>query len=58
MATSRKTAVKKVNEAGRQRPMDPQPETIRASYRGSGKLEGKVALISGSFTGVYARTHG
>lgn len=52
MATSRKTAVKKVNEAGRQRPMDPQPETIRASYRGSGKLEGKVALLSGGDSGI------
>lgn len=52
MATSNKAAVGKVNEAGRQRPMDPQPETIRASYRGSGKLEGKVALISGGDSGI------
>lgn len=37
---------------GQQRPMKPQPETIRASYRGSGKLEGKVALISGGDSGI------
>ena len=52
MATSKKAAVRKVNEPGRQRPMDPQPESIRASYRGSGKLEGKVALITGGDSGI------
>lgn len=51
MAT-KKSAVRKLTEAGRQRPMDPQPETIRADYRGSGKLEGKVALITGGDSGI------
>lgn len=51
MAT-RKSAAKKLTEAGRQRPMDPQPETIRADYRGSGKLDGKVALITGGDSGI------
>jgi NAD(P)-dependent dehydrogenase (short-subunit alcohol dehydrogenase family) len=37
---------------GHQRPMQPQPETIRDGYRGSGKLEGKVALISGGDSGI------
>jgi NAD(P)-dependent dehydrogenase (short-subunit alcohol dehydrogenase family) len=37
---------------GQQRPMQPQPETIRDGYRGSGKLEGKVALISGGDSGI------
>lgn len=51
MAT-RRSATKKLTEAGRQRPMHPQPETIRAGYRGSGRLEGKVALISGGDSGI------
>jgi NAD(P)-dependent dehydrogenase (short-subunit alcohol dehydrogenase family) len=37
---------------GQQRPMRPQPETIRDDYHGSGKLEGKVALISGGDSGI------
>ncbi|GAB2522074.1 SDR family oxidoreductase [Lysobacter humi (ex Lee et al. 2017)] len=52
MATSKKSAVKKLTEPGRQRPMGPQPETIRDSYRGSGKLEGRVALITGGDSGI------
>ncbi|GAB3171919.1 SDR family oxidoreductase [Telluribacter humicola] len=32
--------------------MDPQPVVIRDSYRGSGKLEGKVALITGGDSGI------
>ncbi|MEL7161670.1 MAG: SDR family oxidoreductase [Bacteroidota bacterium] len=32
--------------------MDPQPEVIRDDYRGSGKLEGKVALITGGDSGI------
>src|SRR5574339_94525 len=41
-----------IRKPGRQRPMQPQPETIRKDYRGSGKLEGKVALISGGDSGI------
>ena len=41
-----------LTEAGRQRPMQPQPETIRAGYRGSGKLDGKVALVTGGDSGI------
>jgi NAD(P)-dependent dehydrogenase (short-subunit alcohol dehydrogenase family) len=52
MATRKKSAVKKLTEPGRQRPMGPQPETIRESYRGSGKLEGKVALVTGGDSGI------
>ncbi len=37
---------------GKQEPMQPQPETIRGDYRGSGKLDGKVALISGGDSGI------
>jgi NAD(P)-dependent dehydrogenase (short-subunit alcohol dehydrogenase family) len=32
--------------------MTPKPETIRQSYRGSGKLEGKAALITGGDSGI------
>jgi NAD(P)-dependent dehydrogenase (short-subunit alcohol dehydrogenase family) len=37
---------------GLQRKMHPQPLTIRPDYRGSGKLEGRVALISGGDSGI------
>jgi NAD(P)-dependent dehydrogenase (short-subunit alcohol dehydrogenase family) len=32
--------------------MKPQPRTIRDDYRGSGKLDGKIALISGGDSGI------
>ncbi len=37
---------------GRQGPMDPQPATRRPGYRGTGKLDGKVALITGGDSGI------
>lgn len=45
-------SVQAITTPGQQRPMHPQPETIRESYRGSAKLEGKVALISGGDSGI------
>ena len=45
-------SAKGIKKPGKQRPMRPQPETIRKGYRGSGKLEGKVALISGGDSGI------
>ena len=45
-------AAKGITTPGKQRPMRPQPDTIRAGYRGSGKLDGKVALISGGDSGI------
>jgi NAD(P)-dependent dehydrogenase (short-subunit alcohol dehydrogenase family) len=39
-------------QPGEQQPMHPQPQSIRESYRGSGKLNGKVALISGGDSGI------
>lgn len=39
-------------QPGLQTKMTPEPETIRASYRGSGKLEGKVALVTGGDSGI------
>ena len=32
--------------------MDPEPEVVRPGYRGSGKLEGKKALITGGDSGI------
>ncbi|GAA5535041.1 SDR family oxidoreductase [Deinococcus aluminii] len=39
-------------EPGHQSEMDQKPITIRDDYRGSGKLAGKVALISGGDSGI------
>ncbi len=43
---------KQEHQPGRQARMDPEPETIRDSYRGSKRLEGKVALITGGDSGI------
>lgn len=37
---------------GQQSKMIPEPEVIRKSYKGSGKLQGKVALITGGDSGI------
>lgn len=37
---------------GHEREMDPQPLIIRDTYKGSGKLEDKVALITGGDSGI------
>ena len=39
-------------QPGLEAEMHPQPEYIRPSYRGSGKLDGKVALITGGDSGI------
>ena len=39
-------------QPGRQKKMNPEPRTISDEYRGSGKLEGKVALITGGDSGI------
>lgn len=39
-------------QPGRQAEMTPPPETIRERYRGSGKLEGKVAIVAGGDSGI------
>lgn len=39
-------------EPGLQSEMTPQPRAARSSYKGSGKLEGKVALITGGDSGI------
>ena len=37
---------------GRTRPMDPQPDHGEHSYKGSGKLAGKAAVITGGDSGI------
>ena len=39
-------------QPGRETKMNPEPVVIRDSYRGSGKLDGKVALITGGDSGI------
>jgi NAD(P)-dependent dehydrogenase (short-subunit alcohol dehydrogenase family) len=39
-------------EPGLQSEMTPRPRVIRENYRGSGKLEGKAALITGGDSGI------
>jgi NAD(P)-dependent dehydrogenase (short-subunit alcohol dehydrogenase family) len=39
-------------QPGSQQQMHPQPNTIPPEYRGSGKLEGRVALITGGDSGI------
>lgn len=41
-----------LNQPGREDQMHPQPIVISENYRGSGKLEGKVALITGGDSGI------
>ena len=37
---------------GGQEKMSPEPEVIRKNYRGSGRLQGKIALITGGDSGI------
>lgn len=39
-------------QPGKEHKMNPEPIVIRDDYRGSGKLEGKVALITGGDSGI------
>jgi NAD(P)-dependent dehydrogenase (short-subunit alcohol dehydrogenase family) len=43
---------KQRQQPGRQTQMTPEPISIRDDYRGSGKLQGRVALISGGDSGI------
>ncbi|HEX6962119.1 MAG TPA: SDR family oxidoreductase [Lacipirellula sp.] len=45
-------AQKQAKQPGRQHLMRPEPISILEQYRGSGKLEGKVALITGGDSGI------
>ncbi|HSB96199.1 MAG TPA: SDR family oxidoreductase [Spongiibacteraceae bacterium] len=50
--TEQPHAQKQDTQPGREAQMQPQPLSIRESYRGSGKLKGKVAFISGGDSGI------
>lgn len=39
-------------QPGRQDKMHPEPVTIRDDYRGSGKLDGRIALVTGGDSGI------
>ncbi|MFY4774301.1 SDR family oxidoreductase [Metabacillus sp. RGM 3146] len=39
-------------QPGKESQMNPRPEFNRASYKGSGKLEGKVAIVTGGDSGI------
>lgn len=45
-------AQQQTHQPGDQDAMYPAPEIIKASHKGSGKLDGKVALISGGDSGI------
>jgi NAD(P)-dependent dehydrogenase (short-subunit alcohol dehydrogenase family) len=45
-------AKRQEKQPGIEAQMDPAPEFIRASYRPAGKLEGKVALVTGGDSGI------
>lgn len=48
----KRPAQKQSRQPGRESDMDPLPIYIRPRYRGSGKLEGKTALITGGDSGI------
>ncbi|MEH3115823.1 SDR family oxidoreductase [Pedobacter terrae] len=49
---TQKTPAKQNKQPGIEAKMDPRPEVIKSSYKGSGKLSDKVALITGGDSGI------
>jgi NAD(P)-dependent dehydrogenase (short-subunit alcohol dehydrogenase family) len=47
-----KTPKKQNRQPGIEAKMDPRPEYIKSDYKAAGKLEGKVALITGGDSGI------
>lgn len=45
-------AQKQNKQPGKQSKMQPKPELIQKNYKGSGKLEGRIALITGGDSGI------
>ncbi|MDN3586247.1 SDR family oxidoreductase [Pedobacter aquatilis] len=52
MAKSSKTPSKQRNTPGIESKMNPRPQVIKKNYKSSGKLEGKIALITGGDSGI------
>jgi NAD(P)-dependent dehydrogenase (short-subunit alcohol dehydrogenase family) len=52
MPDESKPQAKQPRQPGSQRMMSPQPEVIRAGYRGAGKLDGKVVIVTGGDSGI------
>ena len=49
---TQKTPAKQNKQPGIEAKMDPRPEVIKANYKGAGKLDDKVALITGGDSGI------
>ena len=49
---TQKTPAKQNKQPGIEAKMDPRPEVIKANYKGAGKLNDKVALITGGDSGI------
>lgn len=52
MKEIKKIPKQKQNQPGKQDKMRPEPEVIRKNYKGSEKLKGKIALITGGDSGI------
>ncbi len=52
MAKPKKFPEQEQNIPGSEEKMSPHPEVIRTGYKGSGKLKGKTALITGGDSGI------
>jgi len=52
MSTEQETPEKQDHQPGIEAEMDPRPEYIKPGYKAAGKLQGKVALITGGDSGI------
>lgn len=52
METATKKPAKQNKQPGIEAKMDPQPEYIKPGYKAAGKLQGKVALVTGGDSGI------
>lgn len=52
MTKPKKFSEQSQSQPGKEHKMHPEPEIIRSSYKGSEKLKGKIALITGGDSGI------